>query len=266
MFVLAAFGVAVMFTLAYLFAVRTRTGQVLDERAFDGARLGQRSIAPVTLSLLDSLPAIAVVIAFLVAVVVTAVRRNWTSFIIAMVTAGLANLATQLLKEFVLDRPDFGVHGYAFNSFPSGHTTLAASAALVFFLAVSPTSRPMAAAVGALFTIVTGVSTLANQWHRPSDVVAALLVVAFFGCLAGAVLTGLQPHDDPPARSSWNSALDWVAVLCVVVAGLAFAGSAAELPLPKISLPLAYIGGVAGISAVGFVLAVAASRSFRTFR
>ncbi len=263
---MAALGVAVAFTLVYLLAVRTRVGQVLDERAFDGARLGQRSLAPVTLSLLDSLPIIAVVIAFLVAVIVTAVRRNWSSFLIAMVAAGLANLATQVLKDVVLHRPDFGVHGYAFNSFPSGHTTLAASAALVFFLAVSPNLRPMAAAMGALFTIVTGVSTLANQWHRPSDVIAALLVVAFFGCLAGAVLTGLQPHHDPAARSAWNSALGWVAVLCVVVAGLAFAGSAAELPLPRISLPLAYLGGVAGISAVGSLLAVAASRSFRTFR
>jgi membrane-associated phospholipid phosphatase len=265
-FVMAASGVAVAFTLVYLFGVRTRAGQVLDERAFDGARLGQRSIAPVTLSLLDSLPVIAVVIAFLVTVVITAARRNWTSFIIAMVAAGLANLATQVLKDLVLDRPDFDVHGYAFNSFPSGHTTLAASAALVFFLAVRPNLRPMAAAIGALFTIVTGVSTLANQWHRPSDIIAALLVVACFGCLAGAVLTGLQPHHDPPARSPWNSALDWVALLSVVVAGLAFAASAAELPLPRISLPLAYIGGVAGISAVGFLLAVAASRSFRTFR
>ena len=265
-FVMAAFGVAVAFVVVYLVGVRTRTGQQLDERAFDGARLGQRSIAPVTLSLLDSLPVIAVVIAFLVAVVVTAVRRNWASFVIAMVAAALANLATQVLKELVLDRPDFGVHGYAFNSFPSGHTTLAASAALVFFLAVSPNLRPMAAAMGAVFTIVTGVSTLANQWHRPSDVIAALLVAAFFGCLAGAVLTGLQPHHDPPARSPWNNALSWVAGLCVVVAGVAFVGSAAELPLPRISLPLAYIGGVAGISAVGFLLAVAASRSFRTFR
>jgi membrane-associated phospholipid phosphatase len=265
-FVMAALGVAVVLTVFYIFALRTRAGQVLDERAFDGARLGQRSIAPVTLTLLDSLPVLAVVIAFLVAVVVTAVRRNWVSFFVAMVAAALANLATQVLKDFVLDRPDFGVHGYAYNSFPSGHTTLAASAALVFFLAVSPNLRPMAAAVGAVFTIITGVSTLANQWHRPSDVMAALLVVAFFGCIAGAVLTGLRPHLDPPVRSSWNSALDWVTVVCVVVAGLAVAGSVAELPLPVISLPLAYIGGVASICAVGFLLAVAASRSFRTFR
>jgi membrane-associated phospholipid phosphatase len=265
-FVMAALGVAVAFAVVYVVAVRTRVGQILDERAFDGARLGQRSIAPVTLTLLDGLPVIAVVIAVLVAVVVTAVRRNWISFFVAMVAAALANLATQVLKDLVLDRPDFGVHGYAFNSFPSGHTTLAASAALVFFLAVSPKLRPMAAALGALFTISTGVSTLANQWHRPSDVIAALLVVAFFGCIAGAVLTGLQPHHDPPARSPWNSALDWTTVLCMVVAGLAVAGSTAGLPLPVISGPLAYIGGVASICAVGFLLAVAASRSFRSFR
>ena len=264
---MAAFGVAVAFVLVYLVGVRTRTGQQLDERAFDGARLGQRSIAPVTLSLLDSLPVIAVVIAFLVAVVVTAVRRNWASFVIAMVAAALANLATQVLKELVLDRPDFGVHGYAFNSFPSGHTTLAASAALVFFLAVSPNLRPMAAAMGAVFTIVTGVSTLANQWHRPSDVIAALLVVGVL-----RMPRRRRPHRAATApRSAGALALEQRPELGGGVCawswpGLAFVGSAAELPLPRISLPLAYIGGVAGISAVGFLLAVAASRSFRTFR
>lgn len=265
-FVVGALGLAAAFVLVYLFAVRTRTGQVLDERAFDGARLGQRSIAPVTLSLLGSLPVIAVAVALVVGMVLLAIRRNWITLLVAISAALAANLATQVLKELVLNRPDFGVHGYAYNSFPSGHTTLAASAALVIFLAVSPAMRPMAAAAGALFTIVSGVSTLANQWHRPSDVIASLLVVAFCGCIAGAVLTRLQPHHPPVANSSWNSALNWVAFLSVAVAGLAYAVSAAQSSATSLSLPLAYIGGIAGISAVGFLLAIAASRTFRTFR
>ena len=265
-FALGAVGLAILFALVYLVAVRTRTGQMLDERAFDGARLGQRSLAPVTLSFLDALPLATVAAALLIAVVISAVRGTWVTFLVAIIAAFSANLVTQILKDLVLARPDLGVHGYAFNSLPSGHTTLAASASLLVFLAASPSTRPMVAALGALFTIGTGVATLANQWHRPSDVVAALLVVGFCGCLAGAVLTRLQPHRQPAATSSWNSALRVVALVSVVVAALAYAASALQSGAQPFSLPMAYIGGIAGISAVGCLLASAASSTFRTFR
>lgn len=257
---------AVVFTGVYLFFVTTRVGQLLDERAFEGARLGQRSLAPITLSLLDSLPIAGVAVALVIAVVVTAIRGNWTVLAIAVLAAVSANILTQLLKNTILDRPDLDVAGYALNSLPSGHTTVAASAAMVVFLVSSPRMRPIAATIGALFTIVVGGSTLANQWHRPSDVIAALLVVAFCGCLAGTVLMRFRSAQAEPVDPRWNRILLWTAMPCAVVATIALAVSAIRPPPALAGLPVAYLGGVAGIAASVLLLAAAAHRAFRTVR
>lgn len=265
-FIGSAVALAIAFTGVYLFFVTTRAGQLLDARAFEGARLGQRSLAPVTLSLLDSLPVVGVAIALVIAVVVTASRADWLVLAVAVPAAVAANLLTQVLKNTVLDRPDLGVAGYAFNSLPSGHTTVAASAAMVVFLVSSPRWRPVAAAIGALFTIVVGSSTLANQWHRPSDVIAALLVVAFCGCLAGFVLVRLRSAQAQPAGSGWNRTLLWVALPCAALAAVALAVSAVRPPQALASLPFAYLGGIAGIAASVLLLAIAAIRAFRAVR
>src|SRR5690606_19101848 len=48
---------------------------------------------------------------------------------------------------------------------------------------------------GALYTSVTGVSTLIGQWHRPSDVAAAVLVVVAWTAVACALAgrAGAEP-------------------------------------------------------------------------
>jgi hypothetical protein len=95
-----------------------------------------------------------------------------------------ANLATQVLKD-VLPYPDKGVTALELNALPSGHTTLATSAAAAVFLVASPRWRPMAGFVGGTFAIGSGASTLLYQGHRPADVVAAFLLVGAFMIPAG---------------------------------------------------------------------------------
>jgi hypothetical protein len=110
------------------------------------------------------------------------------------------------------------------NSLPSGHTTLAASAAAAVFLMVSPRWRPLAGFLGGSFAVATGVSTLINQWHRPADVVAAFLVVAAFMLPAGWLIIckgpGWNVWDGYGAH--WASASLWL----TLPAGLAGAGVA----------------------------------------
>lgn len=264
----SAAGLAGAFLFTALFFVTTHAGQSIDQRAFNGALFGQRSLAPLTLVLLDALPITGVAIALIIAVLVTIVRRNGRVLLVATVAAVLANVFTQLCKHVLLERPDLGVTGYAFNSLPSGHTALAASAVLVVFLVSSRRSRPTVATVGAFFTASVGVSTLANQWHRPSDVVAALLLVSFFGCLAGLVILrsrfvaevqrpdsqrhGLRKH------GLQSRALLLLSALCAAVAALTLLISAFE--------PFAYLGAAAGIAACAFLLSAAAIRVFRVIR
>lgn len=256
--IVGAVVISVVFVAVALYFVTTHSGQLLDQRAFDGARLGQRTVAPFTLSLLDAIPIIGVAIALVVAFLVTIVRRNFRVLVVGLGAAALANIVTQVVKNLLLERPDLGVEGYALNSLPSGHTTLAASSALVVFLVSSPRMRPMVGTAGALFTTAVGVSTLANQWHRPSDVVASLLLVSFFGCLAGLVVIRSRFTPDVPPRDLWSRALILLVLPC--------AGLAAATFFVSIFEPLAYIGAAAAIAACVFFVAAAGNHAFRMIR
>ncbi len=109
------------------------------------------------------------------------------------VLVGGANLSTQVLKHVVLDRPRLGLGVFDENTLPSGHTTAAASASAALVFVVPPRARPWAALLGAGYTAATGVSTLVGRWHRPSDVVAAVLVVLAWSALACAVSAATGP-------------------------------------------------------------------------
>ncbi|MCX7522498.1 phosphatase PAP2 family protein [Microbacterium sp. STN6] len=265
-FVLGALVLAAAFAGVYVFFVRTHTGQLIDERSFEGAALWRGGLGGPASWLLNALPAISVGLAFVIMVIVSIIRRNGTVFIAAAAAALAANASTQLLKYAILDRPDTGVAEGLANSLPSGHTTAAASAALAVFLIASPRMRPVAAAIGSLFAIVAGAATLVNQWHRPSDVIAALLVVAFWGCGAGFVLA--TSASAQAARPSRTRALPLAigALLCAVAAGFGFVVTAGGLAVGSNHRFIAYMGGVAAIAAIGLALAWAGVMLFRWLR
>jgi membrane-associated phospholipid phosphatase len=112
--------------------------------------------------------------------------------VVAVVVVAGANVTTQTLKS-VLEhvRNKAFEHGYELpwpDSFPSGHTTAAASIAVALLLVVPAAYRLLAAGVGAVLTGVVGLSVVILGWHYPSDVLGALLVVATWGFCAVAFL------------------------------------------------------------------------------
>ena len=110
----------------------------------------------------------------------------------ALILIAGANLTTQLLKV-VLEHARYKAseHGIELpwaDSFPSGHTTAAATIA-VSLLFVVPTRHRLAAAVaGLLLTAAVGFSVIVLVWHYPSDVLGGLLVVATWAFAILAVL------------------------------------------------------------------------------
>ncbi|QYF72434.1 phosphatase PAP2 family protein [Cryobacterium sp. PAMC25264] len=263
-YVSAAVLCAVAFLALYLFFVRDETGQAVDQLAFNGAEDGTTGTT-VTLSLLDLIPSVMVGVGAIVSLAIAAVRRAWFPLLVAVGSATAAVITTQLLKNIVLTRPDLGVEGYVSNSFPSGHTTVAAASALVVFLVASPHTRWLAGTIGAAFAVAAGVSTLVSLWHRPSDVIAALLVVSFWGCVGGAVLTrsgGRQRGARTPTPARVGLRLQtWIAVLAAIVTAVAV-GIGATGAFGTSAAPAAYLGAVTAIVAVGFALAITATRLF----
>jgi membrane-associated phospholipid phosphatase len=163
-----------------------------------------------------------------------------------------ANLTTQILKENVLDRPDFGLG--TLNSLPSGHTTVVASAVGAALLVAPGVLRPLVALAGGFATTLTGASTIVAGWHRPADVMAAMAVSLTWTAVVAAVIHGPR-H---PVRGTFVSA----AVGCV--GGLAFLVAIGVRPaygwvgFTQASLVL---GAVTAVTALFVVAAAAVSPS-----
>ena len=226
LFLLGTLGCVAALAATYYFFVRTTTGQFIDESALVEAVEIHGAAGKASNKLLDWLPALSVLIASVMVIFVTVARRRWAAAGIAVAAAAGANVATQIIKDVVPERPFRGIETLDFNSLPSGHTTLAASAAAAVFLMVSPRWRPLAGFLGGSFAVATGVSTLINQWYRPADVVAAFLVVGAFMLPAGWLIMRRGPRWNvwDGYNGHWASARLWVAA--PVLAGLASAAVA----------------------------------------
>jgi membrane-associated phospholipid phosphatase len=141
----------------------------------------------------------------LAAIVVWGLRLGRRREVIAaaIVVAG-ANLTTQLLKTTLEHaRHKAFEHGIELpwpNSFPSGHTTAAASIAAALLLVAPVAYRVRAAVAGALLAAAVGISTVVLGWHYPSDVLGGLLVVGAWGFAALAYLR-LRGDRDPAPRT-----------------------------------------------------------------
>ena len=273
LFVLAAVACATALGWTYWAFVRTTTGQFADESAWREAGVAAPDTQLPFLRFLDTLPTISVIVAAAAILFVAVRRRRYAAAVIAVAVIVASNLTTQLLKNVVFDRPDRGVATLDFNSLPSGHTTLAASAAAAVFVIVTPRWRPFAAAAGGAYSVLAGAATFINLWHRPADVVAALLVVGTWTLIGGLIImrTGDQWNNWGGFGAHWASSRGWL-VLCWVLglgslalSGALYASVQALGPAPEpgsANVPLFFWWGLAWVVGVGFTLAAAAGWLF----
>ena len=178
-----AFAAALAFGVLTWAALFTVPGQNLDNVAME-AMVSRRGHIPAVLGPLTSLvsvPAVALV-AVVVLGIAVARRRPALALRGILVVAG-ANITTQLLKDYLLWRPQLGVAWTMENSYPSGHTTFAASVAVALIIVAPRGFRTPAAAFGWVWTSLMGVVVIAQGWHRLSDVLGAVLLVGAWGYL-----------------------------------------------------------------------------------
>ena len=186
---------------AFAFFIYTATGQQVDEQAYTEYANQFKSYRGPTLTALDSLPAAVGVIAVLGLVAVLIWKHRFLPSLIGVLVGAAAVTSTYLLKHYLIVKPDLGVQEALSNSAPSGHTTFAAAAGAALFLAAPRFLRPTVALCAALATCLTGASTIINGWHRPADVVTAILVTAIWTVVGMGVLRYVRPADFAvPAR------------------------------------------------------------------
>ena len=180
---------AVLLVVVYLVAVQTGWGQRLDDAALDG-RTGRTVILRATGRLLDTISVSS--LALLGGATLAIAVGRWRIHL--AMTAGAvvlgANVTSQILKHFVLGRPDLvgPIDPLPAASFPSGHTTVAMSLAVAFVLVVPARLRQLTAMLGIAYASLVGTGTVTAGWHRPSDVIGGYLVVTMWTGLAVAGL------------------------------------------------------------------------------
>lgn len=235
--------VAVFAVVAWV-ALATGAGQRYDEDAMQAAFGGRDRRL---MSLLGYV-SIGTIGAVAIACVGLALARGRVRLALgALAVIGGANVTTQVLKRTVLDRADLVDGVVASNSLPSGHTTVVAAGVGALCLVSPRWLRPFVVPVGAFGVALTGASTVVAGWHRPSDVVAAVLVSLAWTAGVAAVVGGR--HVGVPS-AAWLAPVGAVAALLflAVVGVRPYAGWPG---LPEITLVL---GSVAILSAVGVAL------------
>lgn len=238
--------------LVWRVMVGTWSGQRTEEAAFEGADRFQDAFAGLADPVLE-LGGLRWLIAGALVAAGTALirRRPFVAVQVAVLIVG-ANITTQVVKAEILYRPDFLVGwNSGVNTLPSGHTTVAASVWAGLLLAVPRGLRPLVALGGAAATSAMAVATVVDRWHRPSDVVAAVLVVLAWGAMVCA-LTPRSARDR--STESGRGFTVTVAVLLgvgalvtAVVAVPAIATVAGFGPLPTSGMMTAYAGAVLAV-------------------
>jgi membrane-associated phospholipid phosphatase len=170
----------------YKVFVGTTLGQVVDTAAMRGADVHHPRLVEVLNRALNGTTLVSLVLVCVAAAAIGMIRRRLDVAVGAAVLVGGSNLTSQLLKTH-LHRADLD-HFPAPNSFPSGHTTAAASVAFALIIALPHAIRGMVALIGSVYVTVIAIATVWAEWHRPSDTVAGLLVVLAWAALVSAVI------------------------------------------------------------------------------
>jgi hypothetical protein len=251
--VLAAVFVAWFVVIDKVF-VQTSRGQRIDDAGLAGSVIGRAHIINEVTRILDLVSVTGLVIAVLVVGVIGMARRRPGLAAMSIALLAGTNISTHLLKDNLLTRPNLGIDhtaGFARNTLPSGHTTVAISVSVALLIVVSPAARAPVAFIGALASAGMGVATLSAGWHRPSDAMAAYLVVgAWAAGLAAiyAVLLGVRRgRRAVPAASATLIALLGAAGLGAGIIALHHVGVVPDATGRR-HLFLAYAGGSAAVA------------------
>ncbi|GAC55885.1 hypothetical protein GOHSU_02_00280 [Gordonia hirsuta DSM 44140 = NBRC 16056] len=216
-------GSLLVLVAVYLAAVRTPTGQRVENQALSGARQvnadelagADQALATFTVSSLGVAVAILAIIGWL--------RGGLRLAAIAVAVVAGAVMVAEVLKRVVLTRPPLveAPEYWQHNSFPSGHTTVAMSVACASLIVVSWRWRTLAMLVVMSWTVGVGAYTVVARWHRLSDTIGADAIALAAASIAALVLVRTGQVQAVPAdrKAPVRTVLIVLATLYVVAMG-----------------------------------------------
>ena len=172
------------FAATYALLVTTQTGQIVDNEVMErfGVLTGNEQPRP---GLLGEIQIQVLLLAGVVLAMICMGRRSWRLFVYACAVI-LATTGIAIALKAGLPRPALGV-GAAHNSYPSNTVAAFTSVALSLAAVVSPGWQRTVRHAGMVVVLVIGVTVIALQWHRPSDVIGGILIAVAVERIADAL-------------------------------------------------------------------------------
>jgi membrane-associated phospholipid phosphatase len=256
--------------VVWRFFVRTEHGQLLDTVALAGNSVGRARIENLVNTVLNAMSVIAIVVATAIVGFIALAQRR-IAVAVGAVTLIVGSAGSAYLLKSSIHRPDLGIdpdRAAAGNSLPSGHTAVAAAVAVALVLVLPSRFRGVGAVLAALAAGAVGAATLSAGWHRPSDAIAAILLVGVWAALVGLFIMVVQQdaRESVPTMPGPNR----IAIIALTVLGvgmLAAALMAMRLTDQVLTTPTneigrrrlfaAYAGGAAGITGTACIVMAA---------
>ena len=265
----ACAGVCVLSSIALVWLAdrsqHTRLGQALDQAGMDTV-VGDQAATRRLVGVLGNVSLGTVAVAVVLLIVVAALRDRWSAAAAGIVLVVGANVTTQAMKAFG-ERSDFGL--LTVTSFPSGHATVVVSLVLAALLVAPPQTRTTVSLIGSGAVTITGAATLVGSWHRPADILGAVLVCLAWGTgvltvwsLVRGGMAGTAPGRPHRIFATTGVVLAAAALLAVgvrpgggwagfldagvVLAGIALVSALAVTTYAQLSAPMAAGGPATG--------------------
>lgn len=165
-----------IFALLFYVSIQTKTGQILDFAMLYGQIDKGNSFYTLSNLILVNTTEIFVIITLVLTAIIGLAKRKYRAVATVFVAVLVSNLATQLLKHQILQRPYLEVLHKASNSFPSGHVTVVASSIIALMLIVPFAYRKLFSYLAIFFIFSCAVFVCVAQWHRLSDAIGAIVL------------------------------------------------------------------------------------------
>lgn len=213
LWVLAVVLCCILLLTAHEYFLRSDWGQLADHRTTESrwehitqgipATRTDEGGATFAYRILHAVPWVAFCVSAAIFLTIMFVRQRFLGATIAASTFVGAMLTTQAVKHWGVwgmgqrENPDISTFDAgmvdwwwmpsSLPSFPSGHATLTAAAAVAVFLVSAPKQRPALGLFTGLMAAISGGAIFLSS-HFPSDILGAYLIVAVWGLIGGWVI------------------------------------------------------------------------------
>lgn len=219
-----------IFIFTYLFFVSTGIGQSFDGEAYLGHENVDRRVLSIDRHLLSWVSVSTMFVIALAILGLSVLRRRIEVGFVCVGGFAAAVIGAELFKRFLpwqqLSAVDRDLPpNLVFDTYPSGHTTIATTACLMLVVLSAPKIRPWVGILLGVVITVYATAVVIAGWHRPSDAIGGIAwsgAIAFVTILVAIRVSNasnIDQHSISLMHRIWNPTTPTALVVALIVLG-----------------------------------------------